>query len=289
LLALLLLTVSLGCGGGGHGSSSSGTGTSGTGTLSIEVTDAPYPYDHLAEAKVVIGEVKVHKTDGATGNGGFETIFSGTKEFDLLKLRGGLTTYLVEDAKLAAGKYDQIRLIVTSASVKLTDGREFDLKVPSGPQSGIKVYPRPPIEVQGGLTADLILDFDVSRSFLPTPASPQKVDDIHGFLFHPVIRIENNSTVGTISGKVYDDNDTISITTDDTPLGNATITAEQGGVVIAQTSSATGDGAYVLQGLPAGTYEVSVEIQGYIDETQQNIDVFVANDTGGIDFRLKKQ
>src|SRR3989337_2948406 len=112
----------------------------------------------------------------------------------------------------------KIRLVVSSGYIKLEDERSFDLKVPSGSESGIKVFPDPPIEVNGGLTTDLILDFDVSRSFIPIPNAETKVDKITGFNFHPVIRVVNNSSVGSISGTVYNNNDTPDNLDDDTAI-----------------------------------------------------------------------
>ena len=46
---------------------------------------------------------------------------------------------------------------------------------------------------QGGLTSELLLDFDVSRSFHPIPASPINASDIVEFVFRPSVRAVNLS------------------------------------------------------------------------------------------------
>ena len=40
------------------------------------------------------------------------------------------------------------------------------MKVPSGEQTGIKVFIDPGIHVEGGISAELLLDFDLSKSFV---------------------------------------------------------------------------------------------------------------------------
>lgn len=274
LLALLGL-IFTGCGGGGDSG-----GQGGTGTLNVRITDSPYPFDLIAEAKVTIDKVEVHVSNSPTETSGFLTLpFEGPKTFDLLQLQGGVTATLVS-ADLPAGTYGQIRLLVSSGYVKLKDDREFNLNVPSGSQSGIKIFPNPPIVVSGGLTTDMILDFDVGKSFLPTPAAPIHSSDIKEFKFKPVIRVVNSTLVGTISGKVSK--------TDSTPLEDAALTAFDGTVEITSTSSQA-DGGYVLSGLPAGTYDITATRSGYASNTRNGVSVVVGNDTGGTDFILTQQ
>src|SRR3990170_5218608 len=201
-----------------------GCGTDGeTGTLSLRITDAPYPLDLIAEAKVTIEKVEVHVSDSPTEDSGFITIpLDAPRTFNLLDLRGGVTESLV-NAKLSEGTYGQIRLIVSSAYIKLKDGSEPILDMPSASQSGTKIFPNPPITVTGGLTTDLVLDFDVGQSFLPIPAAPQKASEIERFKFHPVIRVANSTSMGRISGTVTNQDDA-------SPIEDATLTAFEGTV-----------------------------------------------------------
>lgn len=265
-----------------------GCDNSSEGMLKIRLTDSPYPFDLIKEAKVTITGVKVHVSDSPEVSSGFIVIpLDSPQTFDLMDLQGGVTATLV-NASLAAGTYNQIRLVVSSGSVKLKDDRSFDLKVPSGSESGIKVFPDPPIEVQGGLTTDLILDFDVSRSFIPIPNAETKVDKITGFNFHPVIRVVNSSSVGRISGTVYNNNSTPDNLDDDTAIEGATLTAFEGTTEVTGTSSQA-DGSYVLMGLPEGTYDVHATHPDYQEDTKTGINVVAGNDTKGKDFRMSPE
>lgn len=277
IMIVLFGVVLTGCG----TNDGTNTGTnSGTGTLSIRITDAPYPLDLIAEARVTIDKIEVHVSDSPTEDSGFITIPLDTpRTFNLLDLRGGVTEALV-NADLSEGTYGQIRLVVSSAYIKLTDGREPTIDVPSGSQSGIKIFPNPPITVAGGLTTDLVLDFDVGQSFLPIPNSATKASVIKKFKFHPVIRVVNNSSTGSISGAVTKN--------DETPLEDATLAAFDGTVEIASTSSKS-DGSYAILGLPAGTYDVTASHNGFTSSAKKDVNVVVGNDTGGTDFSLTPQ
>jgi hypothetical protein len=273
-IALICLGFLTACGGSG-----------GSGRLNIQITDAPFPFDMVKAADVTIDMIEVHVSNSPSESSGWMTLSETSQNFNLLDLQGGVTATLL-NASLPAGTYGQIRLHVDSASVTLTDDRVFDLNIPSGDQSGIKINVLPQIVVEGGLTTDLLLDFDVARSFVPIPAgNPNSASEIQGFNFKPVIRAVNQSDVGSIAGTVYDDNDTPGVPDDDAELAGATVSALVGGSVI--TSTATGpDGTYVLSGLPEGTYDVTAEMTGYVSGTETGVEVVVANQNGHVDFRL---
>jgi len=121
-------------------------------------------------------------------------------DVNLLDLTNG-STEMLADLDVLARAYDLVRVYVKGINVGLTDGRTFDLKVPSGEQTGIKVFMKPALTVVGGLSSDLLLDFDVSRSFV-AKGGVHKVDGITGFNFKPVIKASNMSTAGTLAGNV---------------------------------------------------------------------------------------
>jgi len=267
IMLILFSVVLTGCGDNG-----------GKGTLNIQITDAPYPLDLIAEARVTIDKIEVHVSDSPTEDSGFLTLpLAAPKTFNLLDLRGGVTETLV-NADLSEGTYGQIRLVVSSAYIKLNDGREPVLDVPSGGQSGIKIFPNPPITVTG---TELILDFDVGQSFLPIPAAPKKAEEIEKFKFHPVIRVVNSTSTGSISGTVTNQNDA-------SPIEDATLAAFEGTIEVASTSSKS-DGSYLLSGLPAGTYDITASHSEFASSIINNIVVVAGNETGGTDFSLTPQ
>jgi hypothetical protein len=190
---------------------------------------------------------------------------------------------MLVEAEVPVGTIDELRLHVVDAKIALTDGREFPLKVPSGETSGLKAKADPPIVVAGDVTTDLLLDVDVSRSFLSIPASPGKVDDIRDFHFKPVVRVANLSRTGSISGHVLGDAGTGGDASDDVPLADATVTASLDGTSYATATDP--DGFYRLLGLPEGTYTVAASATGHHPDGL-SVMVIPGNDAEGADFLL---
>jgi len=249
------------------------------GRLSVQLTDAPFPHDLVAEANVTIfkvdarykGDVElgmqaIDSTDVSveTDSGKpFVVLMENEVDVNLLELTNGVTTTLV-DTDVPVGSYDLIRVYVKGINVVLTDGTTYNLDVPSGSQSGIKVFVKPELMVNGGVSSDLLLDFDVSKSFV------QKSD---GFNFKPVIKASNLSTAGTLMG-------TITAVEQDTVVG---VEGAQVAVFIADTLNTTTfsdvDGGYMLMGLEAGSYQVEVEKEGFIMQTAEEVQINAANKT----------
>jgi hypothetical protein len=151
----------------------------GNGRLTVLLTDAPFPFDLVSEANVTIGRVDI------VGESGVQTILEEERIFNLLDLQNGVTAVLAE-AALPPGRYPQLRLIVSSASVLLMDGRSFDLFVPSGSQTGLKIL-LADFEVAADGATTLTLDFDVSDSFI-VQGNAETAAGIRGFIFRPVVK-----------------------------------------------------------------------------------------------------
>lgn len=263
------------------------------GTLAVSMTDAPFPTDLVVEANVVITKIEVRKkgdddddddsvdvrssTNEDDDDASFVTIMEGSVELNLLDLRNGITENLV-NAEVEAGTYDLVRLHVSQAEVVLSDGSTFNLQTPSAGQSGIKVFVKPSIVVSGGLTSDLLLDFDVSKSFvltgnLDTPAG------ITGFIFKPVIKAANVSTTGSLSGTVSGNNNT-----EVKPLEGVEISVLAADTLNTSTFTDV-NGQYTVLGLSAGSYKVIAEAEGYMKSEQDGVIINVANQTN-VDFAL---
>ncbi len=241
------------------------------GTLSVSLTDAPFPTDLVEEANVTIVKLEVRAAGGEEGSS-YITLSEDTQTNNLLDLRNGVTAGLAE-MEVPAGSYDLFRLYISDGSVVMKDGATYNLTVPSGAQTGLKLFVSPAIEVVNGLTSDLLLDFDVEKSFV----LKGNRDSIGGFNFKPVIRATNVSTVGSISGNVTD--------TAAVALDNATVWAEQDTVV--STTYAGGDGVYTILGLPAGSYSAYATLAGY-DTVLVNVEV-AAGSQSTADFELTPQ
>jgi len=247
----------------------------GTGRMTIKITDAPFPIDNIESALVTITKVELRKAGDCIPDGNpFITVSEDTTILNLIDLRNGVTADLA-DLEIPEGKYNLVRLYVDEASLITKDGVSHKVKVPSGGQTGIKIFIRPEITVEGGLTSELLIDFDLSRSFI-IRGNPDKPAGINGFIFKPVIRAVNNTTTGRIEGIVTD--------TVQAPINEATIWLEQDTVVSTTFSDASGH--YAFLGVPAGTYSLSAFKENYDTLTYSGVKVLEGNRTTR-DFILK--
>ena len=278
------------------GSCSDGDDTSrGEGTLNVLLTDAPFPYESVAEANVTVFKVEARRADaegmedadaasegsgtdesmdgmGDPGDGSpFVVLMEEEVAVNLLDLTNGVTEQLAS-VDIPVGTYDLVRVYVKGVNVVLTDGRTFDLKIPSGAQSGIKVFIKPGIQVVGGLSADLLLDFDLSRSFVARGGT--QLAEINGFNFKPVVKASNMSTAGTLKGQVF----TTPAEGDPVGLEGVTVGIYQNEEMI--TSALTdADGNYMVMGLEAGEYSVLAEKEGYSPVEAGPFTIVAANRT----------
>jgi len=213
------------------------------GKLIIKITDDPFNISYIESASVTITKVEIRKADDSEGYP-FMVISEDTLTYDLINLRNGITEDLL-NIDIPAGNYDLVRLYVSDASLKIKDLPDvFKVKVPSGSQTGIKLFINPVLQVEGGLTSELLLDFNLSRSFVMRGNLNTAIKN--GFIFKPVIRASNLSSTGRIEGVVSD--------TADNKIANAEVWIEQDSVIA--TSYTDTVGYYALIGIPAGTYSI---------------------------------
>jgi hypothetical protein len=246
-----------------------------TGHLQIYMVDSPAVYEDLEALDVIFTEVTVHPGSGSEGDEedvgtGWITVMSDTlpeadRTFDLLELVGGVRA-LIGDVELQAGHYTQLRIIIESATVTIA-GQTHPVTVPSGAQSGLKLTGG--WDVDPGVVTSLTLDFDVDRSLTETPPGSGN------FKLKPTIRVVQTLLSGTISGTV-------------SPMGiGAVVSAYDAASDTLVTSTYTdAAGAYVLQALRPGTYDVEASASGYETARTENVDVQAEQDTGDIDFTL---
>ncbi|WOK07478.1 DUF4382 domain-containing protein [Imperialibacter roseus] len=246
----------------------------GTGQLVVKMTDAPFPSDLVSEANVTVTKIEARQK-GGDSESAFITIMEDEVSANLLDLTNGVTENLA-DVEIPEGTYDLIRVYVADATVVLKDGTSYDLKVPSGSSSGIKIFVKPGIEVAGGLTAELLLDFDVASSFV-AKGDASSPSGITGFNFKPVIKASNQSFAGRLVGAVTTEVEG-ETETEIIALGGATVS-----VYAADTLNTTAitaeDGTYTVLGLQAGLYNVTVELQGYAANTSEGVEIVAANAT----------
>ncbi len=247
----------------------------GTGTFALFLADKPV--NNVDKVLVTISEVQVKKTDTQ-----WETIndFSDTDgelEFDLMQLRFNET--LLGQQMLAAGNYEQIRLIVAAdengkgngnnsgkSRVVYQDGSEDDeIFIPSGTQTGLKISHN--FTIQDGIITRLVLDADVSK-IMHVAGNSGKI-----ILRSTAIDVINKIISGNIEGRILADNGEgiyEPITKSD-----VVIEAIQNGQVIKSTVALAEDhteetidgdvvtklaGTFFLRGLPEGTYSLKAYV-----------------------------
>jgi hypothetical protein len=248
-----------------------------TGRLLIKVTDAPFPIDLIESATVTITKVEIRRAGDSISDGNpFIVVSDDPMTFNLLDLRNGITEDMSE-IEVPQGKYDLVRLYVDQASLKIKEGETFDVKVPGGKQTGIKIFIKPALTIEGGMTSELLLDFDLSRSFV-TRGNFNNPHGINGFIFKPVIRAVNHSTAGRIEGLVTD---TLKV-----KIKSAQVWVRQDTVI--STAYTDTLGYYAFLGIPAGTYSVFATRENYDTVSYTGVKVSAANRTV-VNFALTKK
>lgn len=219
--------------------------------ITLTLTDAPFPVSMIAQANVTISKIDI-KTGDNNDSIPFITLFNEVATFNLLELTNGITT-LLSETEVPVGTYSFLRLFVEEASIQLIDQRTFDLQIPAGTETGIKLVPDSPIEIVEGKPAEYLLDFDLSASFIPR-GNINLISSITGFNFVPVVRISNTSATGILKGMVANQADL--------PLE-----AVQVSVYAADTLNTTSftkeNGEFTILGLVPGSYAIVAEAVGY--------------------------
>jgi hypothetical protein len=256
--------------------------------------DRPFPLAFISEATVTITQVAVREGEplgdnDETGNegqdtSGFITIFDDSQgqAFDLLTLRNGQMQLLVS-ATVPAGHYNQMRLVISSGQIKLTNGETFDLTVPSGAASGLKL--NADFNVVKDQITELVMEFDLTRAFETIPNNEvTDISQIQGFTFSPTlegaIRVVLSAETGAISGTVT------GLGEGNPPVAGALVTAINNADTELAGTVTDENGNYVLTGLPPGSYTVRFSVAGSQATEVVGVVVAAGEVTDGVDALL---
>jgi hypothetical protein len=149
----------------GTGGPGGGPG-SGGGRLVVHLTDAPMT--GVQAVNVTVANVRIHQSAGAgAGDAGWRDIpVTAAMPVDLMRIQGGVL-YELCGANLAAGQYQQVRLVIQQNdgatppfrnSVMTADGIVHPVDMPSD----VKIVHG--FTVADGMTTDLTLDFRADKS-----------------------------------------------------------------------------------------------------------------------------
>jgi hypothetical protein len=204
----------------------------------VDMTDAPGNFDQV--------NVNIKSVYAVTSKGEVSlNVNSGI--YNLLDFRNGVDT-LIATGGLGNTTVSQIRLVLGDGNTVMVDSAIYPLTVPSGMQSGVKLDVHN--ELKAGVAYHLLLDFDANASVVLTGNGK--------YLLKPVIRVIDTAMSGSIKGLVL-------------PVGvNVSVKAEAGGIVY--TGSANLQGEFIIQGLPAGVYDVTIDPAApYLPVTQTGV------------------
>lgn len=184
-LASLLTACGTDSGSSGDANSSSGGGSG----FSLRLTDAPF--DDAARVDITFTEVRLRQKSG----GWVSIPVNPAQKIELSQLQGTKTADLLLDVDVDAGDYDELRLIVDTAtmanSVELKTGGVFDLMIPSGGTSGLKI--KGDFSVSDTRPTSLVVDVDLRQSIIT--AGPN-------YIMRPVLRLTQGDNFGHIRGTV---------------------------------------------------------------------------------------
>jgi hypothetical protein len=231
----------------------------------VKFTDDPFPIEEVNQVDLKISKIEIRLKDGDNKENPFKVIFEKDTLISFIDLRNGVTADMPE-VDLPIGTYDLVRVYIDSASIGLADGSFSQLKVPSAAQSGLKIFIKPAIQIQGGLTSELLLDYDIAKSF-NTQGNSKSKSGIKGFHFKPVIRACNLSTSGRIIGMVTDTSGTL--------LSDAQVWIERDSIVA--TTYTNTDGYYGILGVLAETYDIYCTKTDYDTMSVLGIEVIAGN------------
>jgi hypothetical protein len=187
VLSVSIALLAGACGGGGGDSTA-------TGTLNLGITDAPV--DAADHVWVEFTGVEIKQA----GGGNINIDFPAPRQIDLLALTGGTAELLLDGYVLSAGTYEWLRLKVNASqggdpaddSFIVIGGTPYELRIPSGAQTGLKL--NRPITIPADGTASFTIDFDLRKSV------HARSGDV--YMLRPTLRLVDNSTVGALSGSV---------------------------------------------------------------------------------------
>lgn len=243
-----------------------------SGTLTLKLTDAPFPVELATRAEVTIDLITI-KSQEDIDSDSLKVLFEGSAVFNLLDYRNGVTA-TISQVEIPTGIYNQIRMRVVNAEIELTDGRIFNLVIPSGAQTGLKINIHPFLQINNESTNEIILDFDIEKSFV----MQGNLNNITGFHFKPVIRAANVSNTGKFFGTITD--------TNGNTLENIRVWAERDSIISSTFSNTAGE--YALIGIPAGIYSLSASGDGYTTTTIPNLELLAGGESHHV-FQLAPQ
>jgi len=236
-----------------------GSGT-GQGTLVTSLADS-FTEEYKA-VYVTIDHVEVHLGGNEEEDGNWKIVAEPGGTYNLLDLVNGVRETL-GITTLSADIYTQMRLIIgtepgrgypyANFAVDANDDLH-PLKVPGGPQTGLKIVEG--FEILADETTELILDFDAMRSVVKAGSSGQ-------YLLKPTVSVLDISEGAVVSGSVTDGPDLLEGARVMAQTADSTAGDPKDEVTIHAGTVSSPYGSYALF-LSSGSYNLVVGREGYL-------------------------
>jgi len=225
-------------------SKDSSSETANSSKLEVRLIDGPGDFRRVV---LDVRQVEVHLKEEKDLDG-WQMLSFTPQAVNVLDYVNGRSALLVSE-DFAPGDLKEIRLILGPNSYVVgRDGQQYDLKTPSGQTSGVKLKLEKATLV-ARQTYQLVLDFDVAKSVVERGNWKPGNDKKERYLLKPVIRVVAQDVRGGLRGTV---NPAAAL-----PHVLAIRTT---GLFAPDTVSTWADasGAYLINGLAAGTYRVEI-------------------------------
>lgn len=202
---------------------------------SVQPTYEPSPYYlRMTDAPAAYSAVNIDlKGVEITGNRGTVMLNVNAGIYNLLNFSNGLDT-LIASGSLAMNRVEQIRLILGTNNTVVSGGVVYPLSTPSAQQSGLKLQVHQ--NLQPGVAYNVLLDFDANQSIV--------LEGNGSYSLKPVIRTVEVALSGSVNGHV------------NPPGVLASVVATSGSNSYSSMVNANGD--FMIPGLPAGIYTITV-------------------------------
>ncbi len=197
LLVLIALVLVAGCCGCSPSSvtenSSPDSPTPSTGAISVNLADArPLLPAGTEKVLVTLSEISFIKQEGSCVN---LPMPANPYTVDLLELTNGNSVNFVTSIQLTAGKYTQVRVGVTSATITI-NGTDYPVEVP--PES-LQTDKNFEIDITKDGVVEITLDFDLSRSIVTVAPGTYHLQPA----IHPVKTSEAAIIEGTLENTLF--------------------------------------------------------------------------------------